>query len=493
MYDGLYREDSSGNLVPDLAAGPIQISSDSKQYTIKLKPNLQWQDGKQITADDVVFTVQTIQNPAYGAVQARQWAGITVQKVDSLTVKFTAQAVSAPFLTNFDVGILPQHIWQNVASSNFATSTYNMNPVGSGPFMPREKDVASISGSLTSYTFDANPLYWNGAPYLDSVEFNFFSDYQSALLALHSNEIQGLGATPYDASIDVGQSHGNLKVQQVPLYQYQALFFNLPNSQGVLSDPAVRNALAQSVDRSALISSVYSGQALPDYGPLMPGQLGYENVSNAHPLDVNAAENALTADGWVVNPSTGIRSKGKATLSFTITTNDSTLNVKTAENLQQQWKKIGVDVQLKIVPAANIQAQVIQPRSYQALLFAEGTGVDPDPFVFWHSSQAEAPGANLALYKDTAADALISSARNTLDTKVRAANYVQFQNILAADNPAIFLVQNEFVYEATPSLHDDLPATLANPEDRFYDIQHWYVKETRTFKKSDSAKASSDK
>ena len=175
VYDGLYKTDSSGNLVPDLADGPIQVSADSKQYTIKLKPNLKWQDGRPLTADDVVFTVATIQNPAYHAVQYRQWAGITVAKVDDLTVRFTNATVSAPFLTNFTVGILPEHIWQNVAAGDFATSPSNLEPVGSGPFAPTEKDVAGATGSTTSYTFSANPLYWNGRPYIDALSSNFLA------------------------------------------------------------------------------------------------------------------------------------------------------------------------------------------------------------------------------------------------------------------------------------------------------------------------------
>ena len=178
-----------------------------------------------------------------------------------------------------------------------------------------------------------------------------------------------------------------------------------------------------------------------------------------------------------------MRAKGKTALAFTITTNDSALNVETAEALQQQWKKIGADVELDVVPTASIQASAIQPRAYQALLFAEATGVDPDPFVFWHSSQANAPGANLALYKNVTADALIASARSTLDRGARAGAYQKFQAILAADDPAIFLVQDEFVYESAPQLHADLPAELANPSDRFYDVGHWYVKMTRTFRK----------
>ena len=483
VYDSLYDTDSSGNLVPSLADGPIQISADGKQYTIKLKPNLKWQDGKTLNADDVAFTFTTIQNQDYHAVERRQWANIAVQKIDDLTVQFTNKNISAPFITNFTVGILPQHIWQNVSAAAFSTSRFNLEPIGSGPFTASEKDVEAATGKVTAYDLSANPLYREGAPYIDTIEFKFYASYADAVLALHGNEIEGLGFSPFDTGMSLDQKHTNLKVGEVPVYEYQALFFNLPNSQGILSDSTVRSALAQSVNRGDIISSIYGGLALPDYGPLMPGQLGYKDESSVNALNVKAATDALTASGWVPDPSTGTRQKGKQQLKFTITTNDFVLNVKTAENLQQQWKQIGADAEINVVPTADIQAKVIQPRNYQALLFAEGTGVDPDPFVFWHSSQAEDPGANLALYKNTSADALISSARNTFDKTVRAADYQKFQDTLAADSPAIFLVQSEYVYETTQALRASLPATLANPENRFYDIQHWYVKETRTFKK----------
>ena len=186
--------------------------------------------------------------------------------------------------------------------------------------------------------------------------------------------------------------------------------------------------------------------------------------------------------GWHIDPKTGIRTKGKTVLQFTITTNDFVLNQKSAQELQAQWKKIGANISINIVSTADLENNYIRTRNFDALLFAESTGFDPDPFVFWHSSQVLNPGLNVAQYTNVQADKLINDARHTFDPVVRAQKYSQFQTILLTDAPAVFLTQSNFVYELSPRLKGMTITQLANPEDRFYDIEHWYVNTKRVLK-----------
>jgi ABC-type transport system substrate-binding protein len=115
------------------------------------------------------------------------------------------------------------------------------------------------------------------------------------------------------------------------------------------------------------------------------------------------------------------------------------------------------------------------------LLFSENPGLDPDPFVFWHSSQVQNPGLNLSAYKNTAADKLISAARSTFDAPTRIKDYQQFQQILLTDAPAIFLLRPDYIYAQRANVQGLQINQLANPQDRFYDIVHWYVKAKRVF------------
>ena len=481
VYAGLFKFDGQNHLIPDLATDQPQFSSDEKTFSVKLRPNLKWSDGQPLNADDVVFTVQTLQDPAFKSPLRSQWASVTVQKIDDQTIQFKSKSVSAPFLTNLVLGILPKHIWSNVSADQFTVKRLNLQPVGSGPYFVKEIRNSG-SGELQSMTFESYSNYWAGKPYIDNIKVNFYENYDDALLALHSKEIQGFGFIPFDTKVNVDPKT-TLQVSKLPVYEYQAVFFNLSRSHAVLGDPTVRTALAQSVDRQKIIDDVYQGLALPDYGPIMPGQIGYNpDIEKINGLNLDAAKAALDKAGWVVDNSTGIRHKGNSALAFTITTSDFALNQKTAEALRDQWRTIGADVQVQSIANRDIEKQTIRPRNYDALLFAESTGADPDPFVFWHSSQANDPGFNLAQYKNTAADSVISDAHNTFDPAVRTKDYQDFQTIFAADEPAVFIDQSVFVYELTPEIKGVQLQALANPEDRFYDIVHWYISTKRVFK-----------
>ena len=482
VYTGLYSTDEHGNLIPNLASGPVQISSDQKQFTIPLKTTIKWQDGQNFSADDVVFTIQTLQNSAYNSPLYPLWQNITISKIDDHTIKLTNTNISAPFLSNLTLGILPQHIWSQVSPENFASSQYNLQPVGTGPYYIKEISK-STEGEISTITFDSYANYWAGKPLIDTITAKFFNQYEDALFSLHAKEVQGFGFIPFDKKIYVDQAKTNLHIYKLPVYEYQGLFFNEAKSPKVLSDPVVRQALAMSVDRNSLIQDVYNGFATPLFGPIMPGQIGYDpSIQSINSYSISAANTLLDQDGWVLDPNTHIRSKKNTQLSFTITTNDFVLNDDSAQNLKNQWQKIGVNVNVTIVPTAQLEQNYIKTRNYDSILFAESTGSDPDPFAFWHSSQAQGDGFNLSSYKNPQVDALISNARNTFDSSVRTTDYQQFQHIIAVDIPAIILDQTMYVYELTPSLQGVHLTTLANPEDRFYDVNQWYLNTKRVWK-----------
>ena len=482
VYAGLYKIDSRGHLVSDLAASPNpDVSADGKTYTIKIKPNLKWIDGQPLNADDVIFTIQTLQNPDFKSPLQKIWHNISIQKIDDLTVQFKNQVVSAPFLTNLTLGILPKHIWQNVSANQFFLTKLNLQPIGDGPYFVKEIRNAH-DGSVQSITFESYSNYGAGKPYIDHVQINFYQNYQDALLALHSKEIQGLGLVAFNQKVFVDPKT-TFKISKLPVAEYQALFFNLAKNHAILGDPAVRAALEQSLDRNKIITDVYDNLAFPDYGPILPGQIGYNpDIAKINAFNLDGAKKTLDQAGWVVDPKTGMRAKGGQVLQFSITTNDFVLNQNAADALKSQWQQIGANITVNIVPTADLESKYIRPRNFDSLLFAINAGVDPDPFVFWHSSQAKDPGLNIAQYKNTVADALIANGHNTFDPAKRTADYQQFQTVLATDVPAIFIAQSAYVYEIIPAVKGLELQVLANPENRFYDIVHWYIQTKRIFK-----------
>lgn len=482
-YSGLYKYDDRGNFVPDLALAQPQISKDQKQYTVTLKPKLTWQDGSPLNADDVIYTIQTLQNAEYGSPLQKDWQNTTIKKIDDSTVEFDNPDISAPFETNFTLGILPQHLWKQVAPANFRNSSLNLTPVGSGPFVVKEirKDTG---GQPREYTFSSFKNFAGGRPFIDTLNIKFFADQNSALLSLHSKQIDGFGFEPFDQD-EHFDKQTNLQLQNFQTDSYEAVFFNtgFNGNSKVLGDSIVRAALTKATDRQSLVKNVYGGQAEPAYGPFGTKQIGYDpSASDINSLNVSAANAALDADGWVRDSKTGFRAKKGIPLAFTITTNDFTLNQALAGAIRSEWSVVGASVSIKTLSNTDL-ATAIQNRSYEALLFSENPGFDPDPFVFWHSSQIRSPGLNLSGYKNSYADRLMNSGRITLDSSARQQDYSQFQKVLLTDAPAVFLLRPNYIYAMSNAVQGVQITLLANTQDRFYDIVRWYVNTKRILKK----------
>ena len=142
IYSGILRTTASGELVPDLAAADPEISEGGKTVTITLKENVKWHDGEPFSADDVVFTITTIQNPAFKSPIRANWLGVDVEKVSDSMVRFHLLDPYAPFLERLTLKILPAHLWKTVTPENFALTPLNLQAIGTGPYRIEKIDQA---------------------------------------------------------------------------------------------------------------------------------------------------------------------------------------------------------------------------------------------------------------------------------------------------------------------------------------------------------------
>lgn len=480
VYAQLLKFDRDLKLAPDLAVSLPEVSADQKSYTIKLKSGLKWQDGEPITADDVLYTIQTIQNASYESPLYANWNRVRIEKIDDLTLKFNLPEVSASFITNFALGILPKHVWGDMSPNNFRLSDSNLQPVGSGPYIVHEIKKTS-DGTIKSLTLKAHELYHAGTPYITYFTFKFYTDYTSLASAYTSRDVSSVGFIPFDRKAYL-ESSDRTNQYTVTLPQYQAVFFNLPKNQ-VLNQLAVRQALWLTVDRANIIDEAYIGLAKPAYGPILPGNLGYSDApEKASHLSLDEASQILDKAGWKIDPATGFRTRTVGTnqqkLEFNLATSSFPLHVRTAQLLSSQWSKIGANVRVVVVSAADLQDDYIRPRNFDALLFSENTGADPDPYPFWHSSQSHDPGLNLSGFSNQTVDKLLLDARRTNDTNARAKNYQDFQNIMTQQIPAIFLNNAVYVYTIPKKEKGFEASTLIYPSERFSNVHEWYI-ETR--------------
>ena len=473
VYAQLLKFDNQENLVPDLAAALPELSADQKTYTLHLKPNLKWQDGQPLNADDVLFTIQTIQNTEYESPLRPNWARVKVDKQDDLSLIFTLREVSASFINNFAFGILPKHIWNNVAPSIFRLTDVNLKTVGSGPFIVSEIKKTS-DGTIKSIGLRANQQYYQGLPYLQQITFKFYDGYDSLINAYQGKEIQSLGLVPFDNKVFLASAN-NINQYRINLPQYQAVFFNLPKNS-ILNQKAVRQALWLATSRDTIINDTYLDNAAPDYGPILAENLGYNpNIANTIHNSVTEAGTILDKAGWILDSATNLRIKNKKLLEFNLAlSGNSVLNVKTAQILQNQWSQIGAKVDLAVVESKDLEQNYVRPRNFDALLFSENVGADPDPFPFWHSSQSHDPGFNLSGFNNPEADKLLTEARQTSDPNVRTRDYQRFQEIINDQLPAIFLVRSLYIYTVPKKLQGINLSNIIYPSERFLDVNHWY-------------------
>ena len=133
IFSGLTKYNSKGEIVPNLAE-KYSIGDNGKLYEFFLRKDVKWHDGKPFNADDVIFTINTIQNPDFRSPLRVNWVGVEVERVDDYTIKFTLKNAYAPFLANTTIGIIAKHIWEKIPSTDFSLSPENLNPVGTGPY-----------------------------------------------------------------------------------------------------------------------------------------------------------------------------------------------------------------------------------------------------------------------------------------------------------------------------------------------------------------------
>ncbi|MBI2637229.1 MAG: hypothetical protein HYW81_03500, partial [Parcubacteria group bacterium] len=300
---------------------------------------------------------------------------------------------------------------------------------------------------------------------------------------------------------------GTLKASQVhqfALPQYTALFFNQA-ANPVLKEREVRLALALATSRQDIIDGAFGGDAAPVDSPILPGMLGYSESIPRTLFDPAQAEKLLDDAGWkrtypegadgetgteATSPTRGsaslglpeaaprryTREKNGTALSLELLTIQREESITVAEAIRDMWQRVGVTVNLNIVDLAKIQKDIIKPRTYEVLLFGQIIGKDPDPYPFWHSSQANDPGLNLALYQNKATDALLEDARKTSEGAEREKKYVAFQQQLAADVPALFLYSLRYTYLTPERIKGISTERINHPSDRFSNVNTWYIK-----------------
>jgi len=484
IYSGLFKWTQSDGLQLDLAES-YTVSEDQKAYTIKLRDNAVWHNGDPVRSSDVLFTIQSIQDPAYHSPLAVSFRGITVSEVDELTVQFVLDEPFAPFLSSLTVGILPSAIWAELPAKNIPLTSFNLSPIGSGPYK-FEKYSVEKNGEIKSYSLVRNPAYYSEPPKIEHLIFKFYNDATAAVAALQNQNIEGIGFVPNYLIEELSKNKSiNLFYPSMP--QAVALFFNY-ETQPLLKEEEIKQALSLIIDKDQIINEALGGKGTKINSPILPGALGYDAAAGQITLDSARAIALLDETDYTQTSSEGYRAKTvKKTengttvealeeLTLTLTVINQPTFIKVAEVIAVQAKSIGIKIQTEVIEPNSLYSEVIKPRAYQILLTATQYDLDSDPYPFWHSSQIKDPGLNLSLYSNRTVDELLEKARTTNNPDERATAYNEFQTQIIEDLPAIFLYQPAYTYAVSSKIKNLSLEKIQSPADRFQNITGWYIK-----------------
>lgn len=474
LFAGLFKYDQHNTLTGDLASG-YNVDANGRQYTVTLRQNLAWHDGTPLTADDVVFTFHTIQNPDANSPLLAAWQGISVSAINATTVRFDLTNTLASFPYSLTTGIIPKHILSKVPADQLRANNFNtIHPVGAGPFMwnALETNNSADPDKMTTYVaLKAFDRYTTGAPQLDSFIIRAYPTEERLIEAFHAREVNamaGLSTVPKGLN-----DNTDTRIYNFPSSAALMTFFK--TTDGPLSDTAVRQALVSGANVPDIIKGL-SYQARPVREPLLIGQLGYDGKYQQSAFNPQAARKSLDAAGWSVGEK-GIRYKDGQPLTFRIYAQDTAENTYVLGKLIKDWKNIGVNAIAVPQRSADFQT-TLQFHTYDALLHGISIGADPDVYAYWDSAQADIRAAsrlNFSEYKSAAADSSLEAGRTRTDPALRVIKYQAFLQAWQADAPALGLYQPRFLYITRGPVYNLSEHTLNTDTDRYDSVSNWQI------------------
>lgn len=478
IFAGLLKYDEQGNLAGDLAES-WNIDSTESVYTVTLKPDLLWHDGRPLTAQDIVFTYDTIQKPETKSYLLPSWRGIKVAAKDERTITFSLPNKLSSFPHSLTNGIVPAHILKDIDPAQLRSHSFNnVSPVGSGPFV---FDTIEVRGEFTdiarreSIALKAFDNYHSGRPKLERFIIRTFANEEELMDSYESKQINAMAGL--SSLSDQHQNDPDVLEYGVPLSGQVMVFFKV--SQDVLSDVAVRRALVLAPNKKQLIMTLpYSLPVIDE--PLLKSHIGYDKSFRQETNNRAEAEKILDAAGWIKDPITGVRSKNGKKLNFRLSSQNTSEFTSVAGNLQKQWRAIGVDLQVDLQPEEELQ-NTVALHNYDALLYGINVGPDPDVFAFWHSTQADPRSdtrLNFSEYKSAVADQALEGGRTRSDPKLRAVKYRPFLEAWRTDAPALALYQPRFLYVVRTPFAGYEMYRLNSATDRYSNVHNWSVRQS---------------
>jgi peptide/nickel transport system substrate-binding protein len=476
IFSGLMRFDARGLPQDDLVESK-GISQNGKIYNFSLRKDAIWHDGKPLTSEDVIFTIELMRDnkiPIPDDVRAL-WKDVEVEALDEYTLQFRLPEAFAPFTDYLTFGILPKHLLGNLSPEQIINDQFNLAPVGSGPY--QFVRLLNDGGKVTGLVLKAFSNYYNQPAFIEQLVFQYYSSSQASFSAYQDGEIQGISQITSEV-LPEAMKEPNLNLYTGRLPELSMVLFNLDNPEvPFFQDASIRKALLMGLNRQRIINSLLGGQAIIADGPILPGTWAYYQGIERVNYEPEKAVTLLKEAGYTIPAEGGsVRAKDNQKLSFELLFPDDPEHQAIAQAIEQDWKHQGVQVKLTPVPYDQLVNDYLDPRDYQAALvdLNLSRSPDPDPYPFWHQAEATG-GQNYAKWDDRQASEYLEQARITVDVVERTRLYRNFQVHFTNEMPALPLYYPVYTYAVDNQVQGVTMGPLFDASDRFATITSWFL------------------
>lgn len=511
MFDSLVTTDAyTGEVIPKMAKS-IETLPDKKTYIIELRKGLKWSDGKEITADDVVYTWNTLIFGGFGNTSTRDAMYIdgklpTVSKIDKYTVKFVTPKPFSPFLRQISVPIAPEHVLKKItdrgprAFDSFWSS--NVNPedlVTSGAFRLKEYVPAQ------RIVYERNPNYYiideknQKLPYIDKYIMLIVGDLNNELLKFKSKEIDMVGLRGTNVSIFKEQEkHSDYQIFNLgPDTGTMYLGINMNNrknstgkyyvdpvKQKWFNDLNFRKAVDYAIDRENIVFNIASGVGAPLFTPEPLSSIYLnEKVAQGHPQDMERARQYLKESGFKIDKSGKLKDKEGNKVEFDLYTNaGNTERESIGVMIKQDLEDLGMSVNFKPVEFNTLVNKLTNTKDWDMVILGF-TGSPLEPYGgknVWYSNgtlhlfnmRGEGETAKLLPWEKRL-DEIFDAAALELDFDKRRALYEEYQQLIYNEKPLIYLYSPLRIYAVRKKFGNLHPTEIGGV---MHNIEEIYIK-----------------
>jgi len=463
IFVGLVKYDKDIELVP-WAAESFSVENDGKLLKFKLREDIFWDDGVQMTTDDVEYTYKLYIDPNTPTAYAANYKLVKeFRKTGRFTFEVEYDQPFAKALVSWAMDILPKHLMEG---EDLLNTKYSRNPVGCGPYRLKEWNPGS------QLVLEANPDYFEGKPYIEKVIYRIIPDQSTQFLELKAGnlDLMDLGPLQYLYQTSGPGWDGSFNKFEYVASGYTFLGYNMQHP--FFKDLRVREAIDYAIDREEIVKGVLYGLGVAANGPYKPGTWQYNENIRPRPYDPEKAKALLAEAGWADTDGDGLLDKDGRPFSFAIITNQgNTQRIKAGVIIQQRLAEIGIKVSLRIVEWAAFIKEFVDKGRFDAVILGWNILQDPDIYGVWHSSMAVEGGLNFTRYTNPRLDELLERGRTMVEQDKRKPIYDEVQQILYDEVPYSFL----YVPKSLPIVQARVQNIKAAPAGIGYNFTKWWI------------------